>query len=45
MMKKFIISIIPVLVLIGCAGNVSIQTHTPKDTDLEIIIKSKKNES
>ena len=43
-MKK-LLAIIPIVLIVGCAGHISIQTQTPKDTDLEIVIKSKKHEN
>jgi hypothetical protein len=43
-MKKLLI-LIPVLLFVGCAGHVSLNTQMPADTDLEIVIKSSKHES
>ena len=43
-MKKLLV-ILPLVFIVGCAGHISIQTQTQKDTDLEIVIKSKKQEN
>ena len=43
-MKKLLV-ILPLVFIVGGAEHISIQTQTPKDTDLEIVIKSKKHEN